>query len=239
MQEIKQEKSQIKQNILRYLRSKEISEYKFYKESGITRGILQQPNGISEDNLSRFLDYANDVNTHWLLTGRGEMLKTNGTTRYESRPAVPISSCEDTDNQATNQIKDTKRLQTRPRIPFEAAAGSLSIAVDSIQEDQCERLPVIKSLPKYDFTIIARGESMAPVIESGDELACRFNTESTFIQWGRTYVLDTTVGIIVKRIFDNGEYIVCRSNNPEFPEFPVHKKEIYHMALVVGLVRQF
>ena len=62
---------------------------------------------------------------------------------------------------------------------------------------------------------------------------------STFIQWGRTYVLDTTDGIIVKRIFDNGEYIVCRSNNPEFPEFPVHKKEIYHMALVVGLVRQF
>ena len=69
MQENKQEKSPIKQNILRYLAQKGVSAYEFYKESGVTRGILQQNNGISEDNIARFLAYAPDVNiemaAHW------------------------------------------------------------------------------------------------------------------------------------------------------------------------------
>ena len=76
MQEKRQEKSPIKQNILLYLAQKGVSPYEFYKESGVTRGILQQNNGISEDNIARFLAYASDVSVEWLITGRGEMLST-------------------------------------------------------------------------------------------------------------------------------------------------------------------
>ena len=75
MQEIKQEKSQIKRNISLYLHKKGVSDYEFYKKSGITRGILSQPNGISEDNISRFLAYAPDVNVVWLLTGEQTVLE--------------------------------------------------------------------------------------------------------------------------------------------------------------------
>ena len=79
MQENKQEKSQIKRNISLYLHKKGVSDYEFYKKSGITRGVLSQPNGISEDNITRFLAYAPDINVEWLLTGEGEMLKTKRT----------------------------------------------------------------------------------------------------------------------------------------------------------------
>ena len=75
MQENRQEKSQIKQNILLYLSKKDVSAYEFYNKSGVTRGILTQNNGISEDNLARFLAYAPDVNIEWLLTGKGDMLR--------------------------------------------------------------------------------------------------------------------------------------------------------------------
>ena len=67
MQENKQEKSLIKQNILLYLSKKDVTPYEFYKKSGVTRGILQQNNGISEDNIARFLAYAPDVNVEWLI----------------------------------------------------------------------------------------------------------------------------------------------------------------------------
>lgn len=70
-----QEKSLIKQNILKYLAFKGITQYKFYQITGITRGVLTQNNGMSEENTSRFLDCFTDVNPEWLLTGRGEMLK--------------------------------------------------------------------------------------------------------------------------------------------------------------------
>lgn len=74
MQINKQEKSPIKQRILQYIDYKGVSKYKFYKESGITRGILDQSTGLSEDTLVKFLDYAREISYKWLLFGTGEML---------------------------------------------------------------------------------------------------------------------------------------------------------------------
>lgn len=219
MQENKREKSQIKQNILTFLEREGISEYRFYKESGITRGILQQPNGISEENIARFLAYAPNVSPTWLLTGRGEMF------------------IEQTKQSYINTKSSHFQLETRPRIPFDAAAGQLSIALDSATEDDCEQIPVIPTFPRYDFTIFARGDSMEPEFVSGDELACLFIKDSSFIQWGRAHVLDTAQGIVVKRIFDNGNSIICKSNNPNYPDFSITKADIYRMALVVGFIR--
>ena len=233
-----QEKSQIKQKILLYLTKKGITPYEFYKISGVTRGILTQNNGINEDNLARFLAYASDVNPEWLLTGEGEMLKTNRISRHNSVEQVPVVEYKDSEIPQVKQIPDLHN-NTRPRIPLNAAAGGLSVALSSVSERECEQMPVIPSLPKYDFTIVARGESMEPVIESGDELACRFITESAFIQWGRIHVLDTAQGIVVKRIFESDGHILCRSDNKGYPDFPISKDEIYHMALVVGLLRHF
>ena len=234
-----QEKSQIKQKILLYLTKKGITPYEFYKISGVTRGILTQNNGINEDNLARFLAYASDVNPEWLLTGEGEMLKTNRISRHNSVEQVPVVEYKDSEIPQVKQIPKLQNNHTRPRIPLNAAAGGLSVALSSVSESECEQMPIIPSLPKYDFTIVARGESMEPVIESGDELACRFITESAFIQWGRIHVLDTAQGIVVKRIFESDGHILCRSDNKGYPDFPISKEEIYHMALVVGLLRHF
>lgn len=52
---------------------KGVSPYEFYKNSGVTRGVLAQNNGISEDNLSRFISYFPSVNLVWLMSGQGEM----------------------------------------------------------------------------------------------------------------------------------------------------------------------
>jgi hypothetical protein len=51
------EKSLIKKNILQYLDSKGISKYKFYQDTGITRGVLSQNNGMSEENTARIIAY--------------------------------------------------------------------------------------------------------------------------------------------------------------------------------------
>jgi hypothetical protein len=74
---IMQEKSIIKQNILKYLEFIGITPYKFYQETGITRGILSQNNGMSEENTARILDYYKDIDANWLLTGMGNMLKSD------------------------------------------------------------------------------------------------------------------------------------------------------------------
>ena len=197
-----QEKSQIKQKILLYLTNKGVTPYEFYKASGVTRGILTQNNGINEENLARFLAYANDINPEWLLTGEGDMLKTKRSAASDS-----------TLHESKIAKKEIISQETRPRIPFDAAAGSLSGALGSVLGNNCERIPLIPTFPRYDFTIVARGESMEPQYMSGDELACLFIKEESFIQWGRAHVLDTAQGIVVKRIYDNGPSITCKSNN--------------------------
>ena len=70
MQENKQEKSLIKQNILSYLKKKGITPYECYKKTGITRGVLTQNNGITEENILKFLAFYSDVDVTWLITGR-------------------------------------------------------------------------------------------------------------------------------------------------------------------------
>lgn len=92
MQENKQENSPIKKRILQYLNYKNISEYAFYKESGITRGILNQKTGISEDNLSKFLAYAQDISTSWVLLGQGNMIVTKNNIVESENAAAKCSS---------------------------------------------------------------------------------------------------------------------------------------------------
>lgn len=70
-----QKKSLIKQNILYFIEYKNITRYKFYQETGITRGILDQDNGMSEENTAKFLAQYPEVSPEWLLTGKGKMLK--------------------------------------------------------------------------------------------------------------------------------------------------------------------
>ena len=152
------------------------------------------------------------VNIDWLISGNGSMLI-------------------DEDMQISNE--------TRPRIPLEAAAGSLSIIAQSVYASACELLPVISRFHKYDFTIMIKGDSMEPEFHSGDEVACRLIDQPSFIQWGRTYILDTHQGIVIKRIYNRADTILCKSENPDYEDFEVPKDEILHIALVVGSIRLY
>lgn len=230
----------VKDRIKLFCKAEGITISAFEISIGASNGYVNAiTKSIGIDRLNILLEKYPNINLEWLLAGKGEMLKTNCTSQQYSDQEVPVVKHKYTDNSTNNHDFGSKNNQPRPRIPFDAAAGSLSIALGSVSENECELLPVIPTFPRYDFTIIARGDSMEPNIESGDELACRFIKESAFIQWGRTHVLDTAQGIVVKRIFESKDCILCRSNNKDYPDILVPKNDIYHMALVVGLLRHY
>lgn len=225
---------QILSRLKEYIEYRGITVAAFEKSIGMSNASfskqLKNKRAIGTDKLENILNVYSDISPEWLLTGNGNMLKAK--TADAISPSTVISV--DKSQSSTEDI-----LETRPRVPFDAAAGSLSIVLGSVSEYECERMPVIPSFPRYDFTIIARGDSMAPDFLSGDELACTFVKESSFIQWGRPHVLDTAQGVVLKKIFNNHESIICRSINSDYPDFEVPKQEIFHIALVVGLLRHF
>lgn len=71
------------------------------------------------------------------------------------------------------QLETNKKvLETRPRIPLNAAAGSVSSAISGITEDDCEQMPIVYGFRNYNYTIQISGVSMEPEFHSGDEVAC-------------------------------------------------------------------
>jgi len=186
----------------------------FAKAIGIEQVTLSRQlngqRGVSLDVIEAVLNTFPDVSAEWLL--RGQDVSAIDVERLEVQP-------------------------TLPRIPYDAAAGSLTDMVEGVTEYGCERIPVISAFPKYDFTIRVTGRSMEPYYFSGDEVACLRINESQFIQWGRVHVLDTTQGVVIKRIYENGDSIRCASFNPEYPDFNVPKEDIRSYNLVVGALR--
>lgn len=65
----------IKERICYYIDFKKISKNKFYEQSGVTYGILNQVSNISADNIQKVLVTYPELNAEWLICGRGEMIK--------------------------------------------------------------------------------------------------------------------------------------------------------------------
>lgn len=224
MQEKQQEKSPIKQNILLYLAEKGVTSYEFYKASGVTRGILQQNNGISEDNIARFLAYAPDVNIEWLITGKGDMLRNKEVvTQRKAEPALPVLE---------------NSHEGIPLIPLSAMAGAFT-GETSVMEYECERY-VIPAFKGADFLIPVKGDSMQPTYYPGDLVACqRVSLGDLFFQWNKTYVLDTKQGPLIKRVRrgSDDDHVLIVSDNAAYEPFELAKSQFYGVALVRGLVR--
>lgn len=66
----------IRERIAGYLILKGISRYRFYKETGLSNGFLDKPGSINSDNCEKICYCYTDINPEWLLTGKGEMLKS-------------------------------------------------------------------------------------------------------------------------------------------------------------------
>ena len=201
-----------KERLKIFVQSLNMGQNAFEAEVGIANGYLaSKSQSVNSDAIEKIIIKYPSLNLDWLFTGNGDM--------------------------SLDEERQGDLIKTLPRIPYDAAAGSLTDMVEGVTEYGCERIPVISAFPKYDFTIRVTGRSMEPYYFSGDEVACLRINESQFIQWGRVHVLDTTQGVVIKRIYENGDSIRCASFNPEYPDFNVPKEDIRSYNLVVGALR--
>lgn len=235
MQENKQEKSPIKQKILLYLTKKGISAYEFYKNSGVTRGVLSQNNGITEDNIARFLAYAPDVNAEWLLTGMGDMLKQDFSIMQENQ----------------EEISDPSDIPSpEPRISMEVGQGIPYYDVDFIGGfseifNSQTTVPacniIVPGFEKATAWCNVTGHSMEPRINHGDIIALRQCTVHD-IQYGEIYavVLDTirTIKILRKGSTpDVLRYVPINTDGFDEQEFSISR--INNIFEVLGSVARF
>jgi hypothetical protein len=140
-----QEKSLIKKNILKYLENKGITKYRFYKETGVTRGILDQNNGMSEENTARIIAYYGDINLEWLLTGKGSMLKQTAPEKPAQHPEKEHKAV-DTESEYTNNNQDTQEKKQEQYIEDLRKMIDILNSQLAAKDKQIEKL-IEKTLP--------------------------------------------------------------------------------------------
>lgn len=77
MQEKKQHFSPIKQRILYFADTLNISKREFYKKISVSRGTLESSTGITEDIMAKFIATYPEVSPEWLVLGNGPMIKSS------------------------------------------------------------------------------------------------------------------------------------------------------------------
>lgn len=103
MQEKIQKNSPVKQRILQFADNLGVSKRNFYSTIGVSRGTLESKTGITEDIMAKFIATYPDVSIEWLLTGKGEMLKSEpeAATPYIYKDASPPMGAPPPEQQPT------------------------------------------------------------------------------------------------------------------------------------------
>lgn len=123
-------------------------------------------------------------------------------------------------------------------IPTGARAGTLAEFADSVAQYDCERM--VTPVKGADYAIQVTGDSMSPEYPSGSVVLIKRINEKAFVEWGKTYVLDTENGAVIKNVrrTDNPEVIECVSLNPAYQPFTMETKYIngwYRVLMVLSL----
>lgn len=198
----------------KYMKYKGLNDNKVTNSLGFSVGTLgksrKENRDLSDRNIETILKFYTDLNRIWLLTGEGEMLINNET--------LP------------EQTHDTYRI---PLLPISAQGGAFNDFVVSVQESECER--IVSPIKGADFAISIQGDSMAPEYPSGSQVLIKRINERAFIEWGKTYVLDTCNGSVIKNLYpsDDSNKVICKSVNPDFPPFEVSLSDVYGVYKVL------
>ena len=172
------------------------------------------------------------VDSSWLLTGEGAMLQETENNNAPT-PKHTVEIAHQVPHGSSEGI---------PLIPLDAVAGFPADSGGSVRLEDCERY-VIPEFENKGANFLKRvtGDSMVPLYYSGDLLACRKITDIRFFQWGTIYVLETSQGVIVKRVqesLDHADSILCVSENSSVHHpFLLPRDDIRSLSTIVGLVR--
>lgn len=136
------------------------------------------------------------------------------------------------------EVTDQPQEVLVPLLPTSARAGTLADFSQAVKEYDVEK--IISPVKGADYAITVTGDSMAPEYEPGCHVLIKKIFEDQFVEWGKTYVLDSDNGSVIKKIYptDDPAVIECRSVNPQYPPFRIKTEHIhgwYRVLMILAL----
>lgn len=172
----------IKERVIQLLEYKKIPKEDFYVRIGMTSANFRGKAKLTPLNstaIENILSVIPDVNSEWLLTGNGSMFKTD----IEKKIKIQrIHNPPYSENNIGLLI---------PLYNIDAAANLRTI-FDNKQQNIIDTLR-IPDLPRCDGAIYIRGDSMYPLLKSGDIVIYKEIHDFDSLIFGEMYLIDFTI----------------------------------------------
>lgn len=199
------------------IENKGVTPYAIGRDTKISKVSIRNYLGGTKpsiDNLNILSDYLG-VSAEWLLTGKEGL--------------------------TDDDIKGSKEIQDKDKIIkyYPSVSGSMGGVefLDSPNENSVDM--IVPGFSECRFAINAYGDSMYPVIKSG-QIVLLMEWQERFIEWGRIYLVVTKSGyrtIKYLKPSKESDSISCESENKENnPPFDIKKEDILKLFLVKGWV---
>ena len=205
----------------------------FAKMLGITPQTINT--WISRNTFNAELIYAKceGVSANWLLTGCGSMINE------QEREVNASLQVQEKFPLKTDNLVDLQRI---PLYNLEATAGLVSLFND------VDAIPIsyisLPDLPACDGAVYVRGDSMYPLLKSGDIVLYKeIANNSSGILWGEMYLLSFIIDgesyITIKYIqkADDERFVRLVSHNPHHSPKDIPADSIRALALVKASIR--
>lgn len=188
--------------------------------SQICNGTKTPGKTVMEEILKAFPE----VSRPWLYFGEGNMLVADADKKMLMAEEAP------------------EYRKTLPLIPYDAFAGLPNIDNIGVAFADCEQYYIPDFISRgADFLIRVSGNSMVPRYLNGDILACTMIKDVLFFQWGKIYVIDSSQGVLVKRVMriedDEKHVLLVSENKDEYEPFRFPVSDIRSLAIVIGVIR--
>lgn len=224
----------------KYMDFKQLNPNKVTVEAGLSVGLLSKSKkkngGLNSDTIEKILYTYTDLSPEWFLTGRGEMLKAE---HENQEPEVTIIK-------GNRKTRDSiLEIQEIPLYDYEATAGLSGFFNGDKSQNLLDTIR-IPNAPVCDGAIFVTGDSMYPLLKSGDIILYKeipLNMDHIF--FGEMYILgfsldgdeENVVVKYVKKSEKGSKYIQLVSQNPHHAPKDIPFKSVRAMAIVKVNIR--
>lgn len=195
----------------------------------------------SADNLERIINSIELLDANWLITGKGNMLKTDNKLTEESEEIIaPIDYSQDEEYQSASEplreYLPTSNFKLVPLVNLDIAGGTTNQEMDIAQYVE-KYIPFVDAKSE-DIACPVTNNSMSPIYPPGTIVQIRkIVLWREYIEYGQVYVVDLVDGrrLIkqVKKGSEKGKFILS-SFNKDYEDNEIPIDMIYSMWLVIA-----
>ena len=226
----------VSERVGEYMAKKGISYYAFENSIGASRGSIskavKEGKSIGSQVLEKIISVYTDLNPTWLLTGQGNIFVDNE--EILNNKQIEMYRLK------TDSFVENQQI---PLYDIEAVAGLVPLFQDSKSQDPIDHIS-IPHLPKCDGAVYVTGDSMYPLLKSGDIVLYKeIHDVANEIFWGEMYLLGIDMSgeeyVTVKYIqkSENPGCVRLVSQNKHHQDKYVELSKIKALALVKASIR--